>query len=316
MYSTKGDGSVRVRHREFVRDIVSGSIGDLFQVVKLSINPGIGTIFPWLEGLALLYESYVFNSLSFEIESTASTTDRGTVLMGIDFDAADPTPTYKQELMTYNGSVRSNVWNHCCCIASSKDLKKFGIQRYVRSLAVPVGQDIKTYDVGNLFVALQGVAANLAVGELYVTYDITLHTPQPLGLSLITARSALAAGTVGCTPVAPVGDSTGFNLHGGLSISWRSHDSMYIDNIGQWLLEVVYIGTGLDETDTLAISLHPIGNIISSSPFTVNVAKTQARNIYLLDTVQSSTYIQFSAVGATSIANMFIRVAPYATSNG
>jgi hypothetical protein len=49
---------------------------------------------------------------------------------------------------------------------------------YVRPGPQPANTDIKTYDVGNLFVVSQGVTTSLATcGELYVEYDIILKTP-------------------------------------------------------------------------------------------------------------------------------------------
>jgi hypothetical protein len=58
-------------------------------------------------------------------------------------------------------------------------LLKFGIQRYVRSAGVPANTDIKTYDVGRFYVATSNTPSSpTTLGELYVTYEIELITPQ------------------------------------------------------------------------------------------------------------------------------------------
>jgi len=100
------------------------------------------------------------------------------MMMAVDFDAADAAPTTKQQLLAYQGAVRSAPWQRCAYIAAKTNLRKFGIQRYVRSAALASNLDIKTYDVGNLFVATQGTTVTGSLAELYVDYDVELFTPQ------------------------------------------------------------------------------------------------------------------------------------------
>jgi hypothetical protein len=170
-----GDGRVRVRHREYLAD-VAGSVA--FAATGFAINPGIATSFPWLSNIAVNFESYLFRALSFEYETQKSASTSGTIMMAVDFDAADAAPASKTALMTYHNAVRSAVWGECCYRSDMMDLRKFGVQRYVRSGALAANLDIKTYDVGNLFVATQGEADTSAIGELYVVYDVELITPQ------------------------------------------------------------------------------------------------------------------------------------------
>lgn len=171
----QGDGRVRIRHREYIAD-VAGSVA--FAATGYAINPGIATSFPWLSNLAVNFESYLFRSLSFEYETQKSTATSGAVMLAVDFDAADAAPATKTALMTYHNAVRSAVWGECCYRSDGADLRKFGVQRYIRSAALAADLDIKTYDVGNLFVATQGEADTTAIGELYVVYDVELITPQ------------------------------------------------------------------------------------------------------------------------------------------
>jgi hypothetical protein len=66
-------------------------------------------------------------------------------------------------------------------------------------------QDIKLYDVGNLYVGSKGVGA-LTIGELYVDYVIRLSTPQ---LGLAGVGDALYGVFSGSANSAPFGTSTG-----------------------------------------------------------------------------------------------------------
>ncbi len=170
-----GDGRIRVRHREYLAD-VAGSVA--FAATGYAINPGLATSFPWLSNLAKNFESFLFRRLSFEFETQKSTATSGTVMLAIDFDAADAAPTTKTALMTYHNAVRSAAWAECQYRSDGADLRKFGVQRYIRTAALAANLDIKTYDVGNLYVATQGEADTTAIGELYVVYDVELITPQ------------------------------------------------------------------------------------------------------------------------------------------
>lgn len=312
-YSVSGDGTVKVRHREYVADVVSLSAN--YQFAKFAINPGLGSLFQWLQAIALSYESYVFNSLSFEFESTAATTDRGTLMMGIDFDASDSPPTNKQELMAYHGSVRSNVWSHACCRADSKDLRKFGIQRFVRGSApLPSGSDIKTFDVGNFYVATQGTGVGITVGELYVTYDITLHTPQPVGLALSYNYSARFSSNDGVSTAQPLG--LAFTKVGGLDVRWKSVNSFYCYTIGEFLIEMLYGGTSLDASDLITFTCPFGGTVVSQSGWLQNTSGTLIVNNALINVTASGCWFQLSFSGSSYPADYTFRIAPYPSSLG
>jgi hypothetical protein len=168
-------GDLTVHHREFVRD-VAGSIA--FATVSYPINPGQVTLFPWLSSIAARYESYRFNSLRFALNTTAPTSATGTVVLAIDYDALDVAPASKTQIMSYRSAVRGAPWQDTALSAMPEDIHR-ATSLYTRTTtAVPAAADLKTYDVGNLFVATQGQGAATVIAELYVEYDVTLLTPQ------------------------------------------------------------------------------------------------------------------------------------------
>lgn len=72
--------------------------------------------------------------------------------------------------------MRGNVWDSFTLNCRYKDLNALP-QYYVRGGLIP-NTDIKTYDVGQLFVSLVGPAANDGpMGELHVDYEIELISP-------------------------------------------------------------------------------------------------------------------------------------------
>lgn len=236
--SRGGDLRIRVRHREYIQD-VSGSVA--YAVSQLSINPGLFATFPWLSGLAPLFESYKFNSLSFQFKTEKGTSTTGKVFLSVDWDAADPLPTTKSQQLQERTSIDCAAWAMAQLNCDSSDLLKFGVQRYIRSAAV-AGTDIKTYDVGNLQIGTQGMADTTAVGELYVTYDVELMTPQPnLGTAVAAAslsEKIVSGGTVSNSAVFGTAAVTT-----GSSVASAAGGTLTFNSVGQYLISHEITGT-------------------------------------------------------------------------
>jgi len=166
------NGSVRIKHTEFLKDILGQPT---FTNSSTPINPGVSTTFPWLSSIAQNFESYRFHLLKFRYDPTCTTVTPGSVMLAVDFDAADDPAVSKQQIMSYHNAVRSAPWDCVSYSSSKQDLLKFGTQRYVRTDAVVPNTDIKTYDVGNFQLAT--ILANdvdSTFGELYIEYDVEL----------------------------------------------------------------------------------------------------------------------------------------------
>lgn len=192
------NGDCRVVHREYIAEVTSSLTASAFKSVQYTCNAGQATTFPWLSKIAQNFESYTFNKLRFDYETEASSSTGGTVVLALDYDAIDSAPSTKQQALAYRGSVRSAPWTPCQHISLSEDLRKLP-NYYVRPGPQPANSDLKTYDVGNLFVVTQGITATGSVlGELYVEYDVHLKTPvfepilpngsliQPAGAGVLT----------------------------------------------------------------------------------------------------------------------------------
>jgi len=171
------DGSIRVVHKEYVMDLLGTTATFTLQVV-LAVNPGLTAVFPWLSQLAALYEGYRFHKLKFTYETDAPTSTGGSMMMAMDYDAADNVPTTKQELLSMRGAVKAATWENFAFNASPKDMYTMGPRKYVRTTTLS-GVDIKTYDVGTFFQAAGSQAGgSTTYGELFVEYDIELFDPQ------------------------------------------------------------------------------------------------------------------------------------------
>nr|WRQ65227.1 structural protein [Tolivirales sp.] len=193
----RADGSTHVEHREFIADITSSVA---FQAFSLTVNPGDETTFPWLYAIARRYESYLFDNLQFEFETTSPTSERGTIIITLDYDAADAAPTSKTQALAYSNAVRSAPWQDCAHKSSLSDLRKRKTY-YVQSGSSDPN-DAVDYDVARCFVCKQGqLLGGVAIGELYVRYGLTLMTPQ---LNSSDVQSGAYVGSLGSLAI-PLG---------------------------------------------------------------------------------------------------------------
>lgn len=175
---------IRIQHREFVGELRNHSspTREVF-----ALNPGVEKTFPWLSTLAMAFETYTFHQLCFEFVPSVGTSTSGTLTMAPDYDAADEIETIPiNELMQHQDTVRSSIWMPSKMISKRANLHK-AKQLYVRRNVV-TGTDIKTYDLGNLAVEMASTSS--APGSLWVTYDVTLYTPQKQSPSNIYATGA------------------------------------------------------------------------------------------------------------------------------
>jgi hypothetical protein len=168
-------GSCRIRHREPLGPI-SGSIGYVYSVH--SLNPGLATTFEWLSGIAKNYEAYKFHSLSFEYVNRCNANFTGGVVMAPDYDATDAPPGTLQRLEQYQGAYDGSVWKDGLCVLNPRGMGILGPMRYVRTGPLLANQDLKTFDLGKMYIGRQGQENTNVIGELWVAYDVELFVPQ------------------------------------------------------------------------------------------------------------------------------------------
>lgn len=177
-------GGVIVRHREYIGDI-NATIA--FTVSNFNINPGVQGTFPWLSQVAVAYEEYEFRGLIFEFKSlssdavlsSATSSALGFVAMATQYNAASPTFPDKKSLENYE---YANSDKPSCSFMHPVECKRslnVDTHLYIRNGAVPIGQDQKTYDLGDFQIATGGMqAASGVCGELWATYEVELFHPK------------------------------------------------------------------------------------------------------------------------------------------
>jgi len=279
--SRGSDQAIRVAHREYIGD-VTGSTSQYDLAKTVIINPGF---FPWLANIAVNYESYVFKKLEFHYVSSVSTSTSGYVCMAVDFDAADPAPGSKQQLMSYNHAVRANPWDHAMFSCGSANLIKMANQRYNRFGALVANLDTKTYDLGQLFVAVGGNPTATIIGELYVDYVVEFHTPQLQDLAAeYGVRLTCSSGVTKVTPFGTAAAVAGPNRAG-----------ITPDSTGA-ILNFPNAGTFKFDFDT-------IGTVFTGNPLIANTAGDGLVNIL-------GTIVDAAATHANTQAEFNVKEAP------
>ena len=175
-----GGDKLRIKHREYLGDLFSSVA---FQNRLISINPGLLSSFPWLNGIAVNFEEYEFNGLTFTFHSTSSNalnstnTALGTVVLAAEYNVTSPPFASK-------AAAENTMW--CSSGKPSQDLNlpiecnskvnPLGTQ-FVRSGPVPA-TDLRFNDLCNFQLITQGMQTDGAnIGEIWVSYDVTFRKP-------------------------------------------------------------------------------------------------------------------------------------------
>lgn len=112
--------------------------------------------------------------------------------MAADYDASDDTPLSKANMMSYNGAKRAAPWDDLTISCSG--LRRYKDTHYIEtaeSRGTYSKGDLRTTDVCNFFLATEGIGttAPIDIGELYVTYTVSLITPQMTAPATVTTQS-------------------------------------------------------------------------------------------------------------------------------
>lgn len=208
-----------VCNREYIGDITtSGTIG-AFKNEQFVINPGLGRTFPWLSTMAQQYEQYKVHGMVFEFKSTsgdsvASTnTAIGTVILSTEYNV-NASPYINKQYMEnaqYAQSAKSSV-NQLHGIECSNSDRPMQVLFTRTGNLTASGDSLKWYDLANFQIATVGFqAANVVVGELWVSYNIEFFKPQiPKQIGGAIAGMFLGLSNAN-TPSFPFGDTPLFS---------------------------------------------------------------------------------------------------------
>lgn len=174
-----GDGIV-VRHREFVANVQGNN--SVFQLLGLSaaipgydINPGCGTMFPWLSGIALNYEKYRFEALRFDVVPRNPSSLAGALYAGIDYDWDDIPAATEGQLMSNRGAISSDIWTKVSVPVDCARINQDMPYRYVAASAKGDSAQRQVF-AGYFMIGIAGTAATVSF-DIFVDYTVRLSLP-------------------------------------------------------------------------------------------------------------------------------------------
>jgi hypothetical protein len=201
--------SVVVRHKEYLGDVFSGTGTPTVFAINSSyaLNPGLAASFPWLASVAANYQEYTWKGIVYHFVSTSgnatgANTSLGTVAMATNYRSTAPAYTSRLTMLNeYFATDAKPSEDFVHPIECDPKENPFNVQ-YVRSTAVPAGEDPKTYDLGTTTIATQGMqTAGENLGELWVSYEVELRKPIALGLISPLSSYAIGGATTGVTAI-------------------------------------------------------------------------------------------------------------------
>lgn len=187
-FSDNTGSSVVISHREYLSDVYGTPAGQNFQNSSYSLNPGLESTFPWLAQIAQNYEEYTIRQLIFTFRSSiapigsSGTGQVGTVIMATQYNAGEEPFSDKETMMQYDGAMSAKVIDGLISGVECDPAQNAGSYgKYIRAGPAPIGQDIKTYDLGQFNMAVTNIPSsyeNQSLGELWVSYTIELRKPR------------------------------------------------------------------------------------------------------------------------------------------
>jgi hypothetical protein len=170
--SNTGRDYYKTKGKERISNVTALNSG--FNIVDVFINPANSSLFPWLSGIGKKYDLYHFKRLRFNYIPSIPTSEEGSIYIGLDYNTLDPSPASSSELCQLSHWTMNVVWKPT---SLSIDLNSIG-WLYTRTGPV-ANADYKTYDLGKLFFATEGITYTGTAGYIEVEYDVEFKRRQP-----------------------------------------------------------------------------------------------------------------------------------------
>jgi hypothetical protein len=297
----------RVRHREFIKDVVVPATPTAFSNTAYTINAGDTTTFPWLAALAANYQQYKVNGMVFEFKTLSSDITSGgalgAVILATNYDVTEIAFQDKLHMENSQYAVsakpsQSQIHTIECdpALTQSKML-------YVRDASsATTNVDARISDLGKFQLATVGLpgSAGAVLGELWVSYDVSLYKPEIAAPGAAADASGSKAGSA-----ANLFSTDATVL--GLAFTLKNNTVTY-PFIGKYLLELRLNGTGI-AAPTFASSTASVTALTGDS--VINTASTLGVSLYLVNITSASQTVVFDATGSTTVSVAVARTAAY-----
>jgi len=280
--------------------------------IQQAINPGLSAAFAWLANQAIMYQEYKFSKLRFLYETEKGSSTNGKVMIAFQQDSTDAAPASKQEMLENQFKAGGATWQPFALTVPMNKMFALGKSRYIRGGTLAADLDQKTYDIGQLIVATQGMADATAVGELYIEYDVELMTPiqnmqalTSIMSKVFTAVTPADASLLGTTPTSV----------GNLDVT-ATVNTLTFNRVGRYLITCMLDGTGCftsyvpvvsNSTATVALVSGGISNaaanVGTSAAFAATVIVTAKGQTAVIETTTQNTNVTAAVLRVSAFSS-------------
>lgn len=301
----EGD-SIRVRHKEFVQTVSSTTS---FTNTTFAVNPGNQELFSWLSVIASNYEKFTINGLvifyrSLSADALNSTnTALGKVIGAYDYNSADDAFTTIDQaynaMHSNSGPPSKDMVFPMECSPKNKTVNSY----YVRTGNVPSDEDVRLYDPAVFQLITDASQAAAQIGELWVSYDITLFSPcyrKGVGEDQESSKVRLT----GPTNAEPFGTADNWTLgHNEIGLTLTGNRITFPATISSGTYAIMYVCNG--DSTAIGTPTVSLSNCSAATVLTGNAAGflastgTVSQYFYytILNITGQSAYINFAGDG-------------------
>lgn len=172
----KSVNKMTISNRELIYTVNNMEGADQFAVTTFPVQPGLSSLFPLLSNQAKSFTRYKMK-FCLEFVPSVGTQTAGSIFLAYDRNMNESPPTSVSQLMTYDGASNGNVWANLSFPANRKYITRSEKLLFTRYGGLQGTQDIKLYDLCNIFVALTGVTDDTItiLGQVYCSYVCTFY---------------------------------------------------------------------------------------------------------------------------------------------
>lgn len=157
---------------------------------NMHINPGLSSCFPYLSSIAVNFEQWEPHGIIFEYKTLSSqyaaASALGQIVLACDYNPNNNNYgniyTALESDYANDGTPAEDIIHGIECDPDERLTKLLSI----RTGAVPSGTDLRFSDLGNFEIFNNSAAASGVVGELWVSYDISLYKKTLVGAQIGT----------------------------------------------------------------------------------------------------------------------------------
>jgi hypothetical protein len=310
-------GGLRVRHSEYVGDLVSTGTSLFSLSGAYPINPGLTGTFSWLSNVAANFEWYRFEKLKFYTRTLLPTSTAGGIYMSIDYDSYDDVILSKAAFMASPSAGSGPIWASVCVEFDARNADAYK-KRLIRVLSGSSVTAPNSYDAGRMFVAFDNYSG-ATPGDLMVEYDVVLFTPQigPNDSVADSERLSISLTQPGLTS-ALVSSAGNYDIAEIVTSTTANTGKLMFKTPGQYLIDWAYAAASAAGTATPTWSIVSGSGVVSSLNGSIDATAAQpyGTSQAIVNIYEGQTVVQMVLAAAlTTLSYNTVRIAKYGYAN-